>query len=116
MSLTFEEYGKRAQRHNICPDLGLTAPTEKFTVPLPVYETLGLTGEAGETAEKVKKALRDGHFDLVGYLKELGDTLWYVNASAEKVGFTLEEIAEMNMNKLDSRSERGVIRGSGDNR
>lgn len=118
MSLTFTEYDDAAGSTNVCPDLGVAAPVnqENFSVYLPIYETLGIAGEAGEAVEKVKKALRDGKFDLVGYLHELGDQLWYISQSAKKLGFTLEEVAEMNINKLRSRRERGVIHGSGDDR
>ena len=86
-----------------------------------VYPALGLNGEAGEVAEKVKKVLRG---DSEGFTedkcreiaKELGDCLWYVSVLANSIGYTLQEIAEMNINKLRSRQQRGRIGGSGDNR
>ena len=82
-----------------------------------IYTALGLTGEAGEVAEKIKKHLRDGGdlpYDAIA--KELGDVLWYVANLAHEIGFSLSEIAQMNLDKLLSRKERGVIGGSGDNR
>ena len=78
---------------------------------------LGLVGETGEVAEKLKKSLRDGAtFDIEGTQKELGDTLFYVTAISNCIGSNLQEIAEINMEKLNSRKERGVLQGSGDNR
>jgi NTP pyrophosphatase (non-canonical NTP hydrolase) len=79
--------------------------------------TLGLVGEAGEVAEKVKKYIRDGTMptqeDMV---KELGDVLFYVAALSTYWGVSLSEVAERNLAKLYSRKARGVLGGSGDNR
>jgi len=82
------------------------------------YYALGLNGEAGEVAELVKKAMRDsdGVVPNAKMAKELGDVLWYLSRLAAKCGYTLEEIAELNIHKLRDRAERGVIRGSGDDR
>jgi NTP pyrophosphatase (non-canonical NTP hydrolase) len=87
----------------------------------PIYPTLGLCGEAGEVADKVKKVLRDhgGVFspEQREALKlELGDVLWYVAQLASELGFELEEIGAANLDKLASRSARNVIAGSGDHR
>ena len=86
-----------------------------------IYPTLGLNGEAGEVAEKVKKVLRDkyGVFDeeiKYDMAREIGDIIWYCNALARDIGYSLEEIMDMNIVKLESRKLRGVISGSGDNR
>lgn len=86
-----------------------------------VYPTLGLTGEAGEVANKVKKVLRDnkGVFTeskKVEIAKELGDVLWYIANTANDLGYDLEHIAAINLSKLNSRKERGVIGGNGDER
>ena len=82
-----------------------------------VENILGLVGEAGEVAEKLKKSLRDGAvLDKEGMIKELGDVLFYVAACANFYGSTLEKVANLNMKKLNSRKERGVLKGSGDNR
>ena len=84
-----------------------------------LYTVLGLNGEAGEVAEKVKKMLRD---DLslsecrVPILNELGDVLWYVASVANELGCTLEEVAQMNISKLNDRIARNVISGNGDMR
>jgi len=82
---------------------------------------LGLSGEAGEIAEKTKKIVRDqdsdfSKLDLVDLKKELGDVLWHVAVLADYFGITLEDIGDTNIKKLASRLERGVISGSGDNR
>ena len=82
-----------------------------------IENTLGLVGEAGELAEKLKKSIRDySSFDKEGSLKELGDVLFYVAALANFYGGSLQTIAEMNIKKLDDRQLRGVLQGSGDNR
>jgi len=85
------------------------------------HTVLGLNQEAGEVAGKFKKALRDDDNFIttsrrrdIGY--ELGDVLWYVADLAGEIGYTLEEIATMNLNKLKDRERRGVLGGSGDGR
>ena len=85
------------------------------------YPALGLTGEAGEVADKIKKLFRDkqgvlSEEDRKEIAKELGDTLWYIAAMAYELAYDLDDIAQMNLDKLDDRKERGVISGDGDNR
>ncbi|MFM8604055.1 MAG: nucleoside triphosphate pyrophosphohydrolase family protein [Cyanobium sp.] len=87
----------------------------------PIYPTLGLCGEAGEVADKVKKVVRDrdGQFDAAvrdDLLLELGDVLWYVAQLASELELDLEAVAEANLAKLASRAARNVIGGSGDRR
>jgi NTP pyrophosphatase (non-canonical NTP hydrolase) len=86
-----------------------------------IYPTLGLAGEAGEIANKVKKILRDNSGELQedvrqDLISELGDVLWYVAALATDLKVELSEVANKNIEKLNSRKNRGVIGGSGDNR
>lgn len=86
-----------------------------------VYPALKLAGEAGEVTEKLGKIVRDKQGvisaeDRIELLKELGDVLWYVNALAADFDSTLEEVMQMNIDKLASRQARGVLSGSGDNR
>lgn len=84
---------------------------------LPLYPALGLAGEAGEFAEKIKKAWRNGkQLDVMAVGAELGDILWYVAIAAEELGLTLAEIAQMNLDKLADRQRRGVIKSEGDSR
>lgn len=80
------------------------------------YCALGLTGEAGEYSEKVKKWIRDGAFEPAEAAKELGDVLWYLARSAHELGYPLSHIAQMNIEKLTSRKERNALGGNGDNR
>lgn len=86
-----------------------------------IYLALAINGEAGEVAEKVKKLYRDrngvGDMNFAkSVAAELGDVLWYVSVMASELGFTLEDVAKMNIDKIKSRKERGVLGGNGDNR
>jgi NTP pyrophosphatase (non-canonical NTP hydrolase) len=81
-----------------------------------VENTLGLVGEAGEVAEKIKKKVRDGNIDLQGLQKELGDVIFYWYALHGALGLDPETTKSMNKEKLTSRKERGTLQGSGDNR
>lgn len=109
--MTFEEYQKQSRTTAVYPQAG-----ENF-----VYPTLGLAGEAGEVAEKVKKSLRD-HDGVIDdprkreLAKELGDVLWYLAQLATELGLSLEQVAAENLAKLAARKERGRLHGSGDNR
>lgn len=86
-----------------------------------IYPTLGLAGETGEVVEKVKKIIRDDGSAVSEekkeeIKKELGDVLWYIARLSAELGFTINEVAELNIKKLNSRKERGVLHGNGDNR
>jgi len=104
-------YQERSRQTALYPDVGSN----------PIYPTLGLCGEAGEVADKVKKVLRDrgGVFDAQtrdDLRLELGDVLWYVAQLASELELDLEDIAVANLAKLASRAARNVIGGSGDRR
>jgi NTP pyrophosphatase (non-canonical NTP hydrolase) len=109
--MTFQEYQDESRKTAIYPD-----KDNNF-----IYPTLGLAGEAGEVAEKVKKVLRDGN-GIVSpekkeeIKKELGDVLWYLANLSKELGISLEDVAESNLSKLKSRQERGELHGNGDNR
>jgi NTP pyrophosphatase (non-canonical NTP hydrolase) len=85
------------------------------------YTALGLVGEAGEIANKVKKIMRDNNGNLEELAKadifdELGDVLWYCASLADELGVNLEDVAKLNLIKLEDRMNRGKIQGSGDKR
>jgi len=110
-NLTFSEYQEKAKETALYPNVGSN----------PYYPTLGLTGEAGEISNKVKKIMRDkdGLIDdetRDDIKKELGDVLWYVAAVASEFGLNMGDIAEKNYDKLKKRLEEGKIKGNGDNR
>jgi NTP pyrophosphatase (non-canonical NTP hydrolase) len=78
---------------------------------------LGLVGEAGEVAEKIKKQLRDDtEVASEEIQRELGDVLFYVAALSNLYGSNLEAVAKMNLDKLNDRQKRGVLKGEGDSR
>ena len=86
-----------------------------------MHLVLGLVGEAGEIAEKVKKLVRDQHSDLDrldrdDMAAELGDVLWYAAVLADFLGLSLGDIAQRNIDKLADRQRRSVLGGAGDNR
>ena len=86
-----------------------------------IYPTLGLVGESGEVAEKIKKILRDknGIIDnesKLGLKKELGDVLWYLSNLCDELDISLSNVAKENLEKLNLRLSRGKISGSGDDR
>lgn len=96
---------------------------ETAIYPLPIiYPTLGLTGEAGEVSDKVKKVIRDNDSDFTdtaikhAIAEEIGDVLWYCATLSHDLGYSLDEIARMNYEKLKSRQERGKLHGNGDDR
>lgn len=96
--------------------------TSKVYDCLPIiYPILGLNGEAGEAAEKVKKCLRDnnGKFDEEtknAIKKELADVLWYIWAAADDMDTSLDEIMSIGIKKVKERQETNTVHGNGDNR
>jgi NTP pyrophosphatase (non-canonical NTP hydrolase) len=110
--MTFEEYEKSA--------LTTVLSTGDSFKDL-LHWVLGLNGEAGEVAEKLKKIIRDKNSviseeDKVELAKEIGDVLWYLAVFAHDLGVPLESIAQQNLDKLKSRKDRGTLGGDGDNR
>lgn len=85
-----------------------TVPPEQEWKDTAVNAALGLAGESGEFADLVKKAVFHGHdWPADKIVKELGDVLWYVTVAAVALGFSLEEIAETNIDKLRKRYPEG---------
>ena len=122
--ISFNEYQVAAHKTAVYP--------QEFDI---IYPALKLAGEAGEIAEKIGKRVRDGslYLDATGYIsarvvnnmttdqsnelvKELGDVLWYVAELSTLLGVRLEDVAIANVEKLQSRSLRGVLIGEGDDR
>lgn len=81
-----------------------------------LYPALGLAGEAGEVANKVKKMLRDNNFDREGLAAEIGDVLWYIAALCRDLNLDMQDLALSNLEKLYGRKARGTLGGSGDMR
>lgn len=109
--MNFDDYQKKSRKTAIYPSVG-----DNY-----IYPTLGLSGEAGEIAEKIKKVLRDkkGKIDeetRESLKKELGDVLWYVAQLTTELNLSLSEVAEKNIEKLYGRMDRGKLHGSGDDR
>ena len=106
--MNFNEYQKLARSTAVYP--------EEHNV---VYPALGLCGEAGEVADKIKKTIR-GDSSLVevtgSIADELGDVLWYLAILADDLGLPLEDIAHWNVDKLQRRMKSNKIKGDGDNR
>lgn len=111
MALNFDTYQEKALKTALYPDQGHNI----------AYPALGLTGEAGEVAERVKKVFRDFKGEVtdeqrVEIATELGDVLWYVAALSKELGIKMSRIAEYNISKLKDRYKRGVLHGEGDHR
>lgn len=86
-----------------------------------MHWVLGVSGEAGEIAEKLKKIIRDKNGvmtepDKIEFGKEIGDVLWYLAVLADHLGLTFNEVATVNLDKLADRKARHQLTGSGDNR
>ena len=86
-----------------------------------IEKVLGLVGEAGETADKFKKILRDKNGqisdeDRLEITKELGDVLWYLASISEYLGVSFDDVAQINLKKLEERAKNNKLHGEGDNR
>jgi NTP pyrophosphatase (non-canonical NTP hydrolase) len=111
LPVKFSDYQTAARQTAVYPNRG-----SNF-----VYPTLGLAGESGEVAEKIKKVIRDKNSVIdeetrQALKKELGDVFWYIAALCDEVGLDMEDVAKSNIKKLLDRQERNVLHGSGDNR
>lgn len=109
--MDFETYQEKALKTAKYPRLGGTY----------VYPTLGLVGEAGEVAEKIKKITRDNKgiitkTDKKALQKELGDVLWYLAALSKELNINLQDVATTNIKKLQGRQEKNTLQGEGDDR
>jgi NTP pyrophosphatase (non-canonical NTP hydrolase) len=108
VTMDFTEYQKKALSTAIYP--------KEMAI---IYPALGLAGEAGEVADKVKKIVRDNNTTdefKQNIAAEIGDVLWYCAVLANDLGFDLAHVANINLTKLADRLQRGVLQGSGDKR
>ena len=126
LELEFGTQTNETHKYKRISDLDMYQQVAKQTAIYPreqaiIYPTLGLTGEAGEVANKVKKIIRDGtnknNENLVQEISaEIGDCLWYISVLADDIGVKLSDIANSNLEKLENRKKKGTIHGSGDDR
>lgn len=110
--MKFDDYQKKALT---------TALTNGDKLMDLMHWVLGVNGEAGEIAEKLKKIIRDKNGvmteqDKVDFGKEIGDVLWYLAVLSDHLGLSFDEVATVNLQKLADRKARHVLKGSGDNR
>ena len=113
--MKFDEYQEKAKKYDFFE------ATDNLMEPGFLEKVLGITGEAGETADKIKKIIRDkgglvSTEDRESIVKELGDVLWYVAGIARYLGISLSEVANGNIKKLESRYQRNKLHGEGDER
>lgn len=113
--MRFDDYQKTAITTDIYGGKG------DITSAAFINKILGLVGETGEVAEKIKKIHRnnDGKMseeERKELLKELGDVLWYLSTIASYLNEPLDSIARANLEKLKDRKARDVIKSKGDNR
>lgn len=120
--MTFEEYQAKVQTTAIykfaIQQMGFPEGANKLLFLS--YAALGL-GESGEVQGKIKKIIRDSggvitEENKLTILGELGDQLWYISEVASNLGLNMNDVAQVNLDKLQDRKARGVLGGSGDNR
>ena len=109
--MKLDNYQRKALKTAIYPEIGKNI----------IYPTLGLVGEAGELADKVKKIFRDDGGNMKpevreAIINEIGDVLWYMAALCSELSVKMSEVAEKNLEKLNSRMKRDKLHGSGDER
>ena len=126
--MDFNEYQEKASKVAIYPDCAIMTGDKTIRRAPYLYPVMGLCGEAGELANKVKKIARDkkGLYkdqngevlpDIKEAMKgEISDVLWYIQQICTEFDLKLEDVAKHNIEKLYDRKERGVLGGSGDNR
>ena len=110
--MTFDEYQKKALT---------TVISEGNEFNDLLHWVLGINGESGEIAEKVKKIIRDkggkvSEEDKRELGREIGDVLWYLAVFAHHLGIKFDSVAADNLHKLADRQQRGRLQGSGDHR
>ena len=120
--MNFDKYQAQAKTTDLgIENMGEVMARKSLNVPEFLDKVLGLAGESGEFADKVKKIMRDKRGDFteeerLAMLKELGDVLWYVAEVSLYLDMPMSELAKMNLEKLASRKTRGTLVGAGDER
>ena len=120
--MKFDEYQEKTKTTDLgIENMGEVMAKHTLNVPEFIDKVLGLAGESGEFADKVKKIMRDKRGDFSdeereAILKELGDVLWYIAEISLYLDMPMSELAQMNLDKLASRKKRGTLTGSGDER
>ena len=109
LTMQFNEYQEKAKKTD----------TYKVKSDRLQYSVLGLVGEAGEVADKVKKIMREekgrvGEERRQELKQELGDVLWYMAKLARELGLKFDEIAKANIEKLYRRQVHGIFSGGPD--
>ena len=121
VKMNFNEYQERAGKFDTFSYEKFVAEGAKANHLGILEKVLGLAGESGEACDKIKKIIRDENGEVSELVrkelvKELGDILWYLAMVSKYLGVEFEEVAKMNIEKLQDRLERNKIHGSGDNR
>ena len=105
--MNMNDYQRKAKETAIYPDIGSNL----------MYPIISLSAEVGELHSLISKDMRDGtgmEDEKLAY--ELGDCLWEIAMIAHEIGYPLDHIAGMNIDKLSDRNSRGKLSGHGDNR
>ena len=119
--MTFDEYQKISNKTAKYPPLYVHESYGEYWPADYAYAALGLVGESGEVAEKIKKIIRNqcGKLTTKDYIdieKELGDCLWYIAELCSIFEFKMSNVAKKNIQKLQDRLDRDVICSEGDDR
>jgi len=122
-NMDFDQYQKEAAKTAQYPTMGID--NQNYDYPIIetpyVYPVLGLVGETGEVAEKIKKIIRNkagtpSEEDIQEIAKELGDVLWYIATLCTELDLSMDKVAIENISKLQDRLKRDKIKSEGDNR
>lgn len=115
--MEFNEYQIKAARTCVYQDVFTGLPATQDAQDHILNPSLGLAGESGEFCDMVKKVMYHGHtMDKDKMVKELGDILWYISTASSALGVTLNEVAELNVKKLEKRYPEGFSHEASINR
>lgn len=119
--MTGEEYKNKASRFNDGKSLDRlkSVTNSDFIINYGeiIQGCLGLTGEAGEVADMIKKHIfHEKELDMMHFKKELGDVMWYIALISNSCGFNIDEIMDINIEKLSARYPNGFNSYDANNR